>query len=75
MKDPEKAEAVLVESKSQRSFRYWNLPRNLARSAVEFVQVPNSCNPKPPFLIFATRFDISYYSSSKDHSDRESTAG
>ncbi len=58
MEDPKYAEAVLIESKPRRSSRQWNVPRDFARSAVEFVQVPGSRNPKPPFLIFAAQFDI-----------------
>src|SRR5271167_2792617 len=58
MKDPEHPEAILVELKPQRSSRYWNVLPDLARSAVEFVQVPTSRNPELPFFILAAQFDI-----------------
>ena len=53
MEDPKYAEAILIESKAKRGVRHWNMPRNLARSTVEFVQVSVGRNPEPAFSIFA----------------------
>jgi hypothetical protein len=52
MKDPEYAKAILVEMKPERSLRERNMPRDLPRSAVEFVQITGIHNPEPAPPIF-----------------------